>query len=270
MAWWSKRTSIIPPTALFLGDGVRVISRLLQAGEEGTPNRSRPTDWVSRSSELATAASGARLKELHRIARRKGEQAKEQSQRGLPKAHYDYPSKLLLRPHKSLKRCETHAVGEAEALLERFEHFVPLVERGIAQASRRVLYGEQLPAAEKLLSLFEEHTQIITRHKAGKPREFGRKVLIDEVDGGIISRYEVLSESGSERSRASRESEGPSAALRAGAFPVSWRPRSLFGRERESRLAGRCKAGGLAQERQALRETKTPRETTLVQARFPL
>jgi IS5 family transposase len=51
------------------------------------------------------------------------------------------------------------------------------------------------------LSLFEEHTQIITRHKAGKPREFGRKILIDEVDGGIISRYEVLSQSGSERTR---------------------------------------------------------------------
>jgi hypothetical protein len=50
------------------------------------------------------------------------------------------------------------------------------------------------------LSLFEEHTQIITRHKAGKMREFGREVLLDEVDGGIISRYEILSESGSERS----------------------------------------------------------------------
>jgi transposase, IS5 family len=74
------------------------------------------------------------------------------------------------------------------------------VQRGIDQATRRVLQGEQLPAAEKLLSLFEEHTQIITRHKAGKPREFGRKVLIDEVDGGIIiSRYEILSQSGSER-----------------------------------------------------------------------
>jgi hypothetical protein len=51
---------------------------------------------------------------------------------------------------------------------------------------------------EKLLSLFEEHTQIITRHKAGKPREFGRKVLIEEVDGGIVSRYEILEEVGRE------------------------------------------------------------------------
>jgi IS5 family transposase len=64
---------------------------------------------------------------------------------------------------------------------------VGLVEQGIAQAAHRVLYGEQVPATEKILSLdFEEHTQIITRHKAAKAREFGRKVLIDEVEGGII------------------------------------------------------------------------------------
>ncbi len=43
-------------------------------------------------------------------------------------------------------------------------------------------------AQEKILSLFEPHTMIITRRKVAKPREFGGKVLIDEVDGGIISR----------------------------------------------------------------------------------
>ena len=94
----------------------------------------------------------------------------------------------------------TEADAGTERLLESFERFVPLVERGIDQATRRVLEGEQVPAAEKLLSLFEEHTQIITHHKAGKQREFGRKILIDEVDGGIISRYEILAHSGSERS----------------------------------------------------------------------
>jgi transposase, IS5 family len=82
--------------------------------------------------------------------------------------------------------------------MEKFEHFLPLVERGIVQATRRVLQGEQLLASEKILSLFEEHTQIITRQKMGKPREFGRKVLIDEVDGGIVSRYEILKEVGRE------------------------------------------------------------------------
>jgi transposase, IS5 family len=81
---------------------------------------------------------------------------------------------------------------------EGLEHFVPLVEQGIAQATRRVLHDEQVPAQQKILSLFEEHTQIITRQKMGKPREFGRKILIDEVDGGIISRYEILEEVGRE------------------------------------------------------------------------
>ena len=72
------------------------------------------------------------------------------------------------------------------------------------------------------MSLFEEHTQIITRHKAGKPREFGRKVLIDEVDGGIISRYEILEEASSERAhlpeslRAHRERFGRAPFLLAG------------------------------------------------------
>lgn len=83
-------------------------------------------------------------------------------------------------------------------LMEKFEHFLPLVEQGITQATRRVLHDEQLPATEKILSLFEEHTQIITRQKMGKPREFGRKLLIDELDAGIVRRYEILEEVGRE------------------------------------------------------------------------
>ena len=65
-----------------------------------------------------------------------------------------------------------------------------------------------MPAQEKILSLFEPHTMIITRRKVGKPREFGRKVLIDEVDGGIISRYEVLKEAGREHPHLPESIEG--------------------------------------------------------------
>lgn len=69
---------------------------------------------------------------------------------------------------------------------------MPLLKQVITQTSRRVLDGEVVPAVEKLVSLFEPHTRIIRRGKAGKPTEFGRKVWLDEVDGGIISRYRVL------------------------------------------------------------------------------
>ena len=53
-----------------------------------------------------------------------------------------------------------------------------------------------MPAAEKLLSLFEVHTQVIPRFKAGKPVEFGRKIRLDEVEGGIITGYAVLERGG--------------------------------------------------------------------------
>jgi len=81
-------------------------------------------------------------------------------------------------------------------VVEQFEHILPLMEQAIDQATRRVLDGEVVPASEKLLSFFEPHTRLIKRHKAGKPVEFGRKVMLDEVEGGIISRYEVVEDAG--------------------------------------------------------------------------
>ncbi len=61
------------------------------------------------------------------------------------------------------------------------------------QTKRRVLNGESVKAGEKLVSLFEAHTTIIRRGKAGKPTEFGRKeVWLEETEGGIISGYRLL------------------------------------------------------------------------------
>jgi IS5 family transposase len=98
--------------------------------------------------------------ELHRIARRKGDNAKKELKEAYQKL-IAITQASCSRATQVLEALQTHAVGEAEALLERFEHFLPLVERGNAQATRRVIQAEYLPASEKLLSLFEEHTQII-------------------------------------------------------------------------------------------------------------
>jgi len=62
----------------------------------------------------------------------------------------------------------------------------------IEQTHRRVLAQEQVPAQDKLVSLFEPHTAIIKRDKGGKEVEFGRKVWLDEVDGGLVSNWRVL------------------------------------------------------------------------------
>jgi len=71
-------------------------------------------------------------------------------------------------------------------------HYLPLVERIIDQAVRRVLKGETVPPDEKLYSLFEEHTELIVRGKDGKPIEFGHKILIAQTGEKYIHHYKVM------------------------------------------------------------------------------
>jgi hypothetical protein len=58
------------------------------------------------------------------------------------------------------------------------------------------LIGDGVRVVSRLHSLFEPHTQVIPRFKAGKPVEFGRKIRLDEVEGGIITGYSVLEKGG--------------------------------------------------------------------------
>lgn len=191
-------TNIHHPTdSALLADGVRVLSRLLRRAKKALPaevaGRLGKEAFRTRNRSVRRTAQ-----RLHRIARRKGEEAKKELKEAYHKL-IAITQASRAQARRVVKALRGHADDpRAGRLLESFEHFVPLVERGITQATRRVLEDEQVPAQEKILSLFEEHTRIITRQKMGKPREFGRKVLIDEVDGGIVSRYEILEEVGRE------------------------------------------------------------------------
>jgi IS5 family transposase len=61
--------------------------------------------------------------------------------------------------------------------------------------------SEQVPASEKLVSLFEPHTAIIRKGKPGNPTEFGRVLWLAEVDGGLISQYAVLAGNADEKAQ---------------------------------------------------------------------
>jgi IS5 family transposase len=74
------------------------------------------------------------------------------------------------------------------------ELYTPTVERIVDQAERRIFGGEVVPAGEKVYSLFEEHTELLKRGKAGKPIEFGHKVLIAQTGEKFISHYRVMPE----------------------------------------------------------------------------
>jgi IS5 family transposase len=194
-----------PTDSRLLGDGVRVVSRLLRRAREALGEEAA---HLGKEAFRTRNRSVRRLtKKLHRIALRKGVEAAEE----LKEAYRQLvriTRASLAQAGRVVGALRERADARSHRLADKLEHFVPLVERGIDQAVRRVLREEQVPASEKVLSLFEEHTMIITRRKVGKPREYGRKVLLDEVDGGIISRYEVLSEAGREHPHLPESIEG--------------------------------------------------------------
>ncbi len=182
-------TNIHPPTdSSLLADGVRVISRLLKRAKALLQGK------VQLAADTFRDRNRSARKAAHRIyqaSRRRGEEAKAAVQEAyrhlvrITQASVDQARRVLavLKGHKD---------QQAQKLKAGLEQFIPLVEQVIDQTRRRVFQGEEVPAQEKIVSIFEPHTDIICRGKANKPVEFGHKVWPDEVDGGIVTDYRIL------------------------------------------------------------------------------
>jgi IS5 family transposase len=99
----------------------------------------------------------------------------------------------LTQVEQVIPQLQKHNGRQAQQLSETFQHYLPLVRQVIDQTTRRVFEKKQVPAGQKIVSLFEPHTAIIQRGKRPPHEtEFGRKLWYSEVDGGIISEYRIL------------------------------------------------------------------------------
>lgn len=72
--------------------------------------------------------------------------------------------------------------------------YVDFAVKLIDQIERRVLKGEQIPHSEKIFSIFQEHTEWISKGKAGVPVELGLKVCVLEDQYGFILHHQVMQE----------------------------------------------------------------------------
>ena len=81
--------------------------------------------------------------------------------------------------------------GLDESLAARLVEFQWLGTQVVSQSRRRVLQGESVPNEEKLFSVFEPHTELLKRGKAGKPIEFGHMIQIQQVKEKFITDYAV-------------------------------------------------------------------------------
>jgi hypothetical protein len=79
-----------------------------------------------------------------------------------------------------------------EEMFIKIEEYIVHAERQIDQIQRRVMNGESIPHSEKVFSIFEEHTEWISKGKAGVPQELGVKVCILEDQYGFIMHHHVM------------------------------------------------------------------------------
>jgi IS5 family transposase len=177
-----------PTDSSLLGDGVRVLSRTLKKA------RTVLGEAAERSRQLfrdRTRSAKQQVKRILEATRQRGQHA-EVTMRDAYQHLLETTQAMVEQARQADVALKAHTSRTARKVAETLETFLPRVEQVIAQTTRRVLQGETVPASEKLVSLFEPETAIIRKGKIANATEFGRVVWLDEVEGGIISRYDVL------------------------------------------------------------------------------
>lgn len=150
-------------------------------------------------------------KKAKRLAREVGRISASKSPRVTATLNVAY-AKLLDHAGNILQRARTlenkaqnvssniHATCEMVLLSSQLTHWIKLTAQVCNTAYRRTQLGEKVENDEKLFSLFETHTQLYRRGKAGQPNQFGRLALIYEDGAGFISHYHLMARNATDES----------------------------------------------------------------------
>ncbi len=74
--------------------------------------------------------------------------------------------------------------SHSRAWLDKVDHYRPLIVNVIEQTQRRVINGERVPVEDKIVSLFEAHTDIIV--KGQRDVQYGHKVTLTAGQSGLV------------------------------------------------------------------------------------
>ena len=178
-------TTIHHPTdSRLLADSVRVLGRTLTRAKSllGSETELRKETFRNRQRSAKRAA-----RKIAGLSRRGREQMKSHYQRLVQTTQA-----TVRQAERVLAELQNQVADAGHKLIETLQTFLPRARQVVDQTMRRVFAGEKVPQAEKLVSIFEPHTDIIRRGKVNKDTEFGHKVWLGEVEGAFIAQYEVL------------------------------------------------------------------------------
>ena len=139
------------------------------------------------------------LRGIQRLKRStsKDEAQKQKRERFIVSEHQNYITACQGFVSKAIETIrilrELGVLSAAQDLrLDAVEHYIAHAQRQIDQIRRRVVLGEKIPHEEKVFSIFEPHTEWISKGKAGVAQELGLSVCVLKDQYGFILHHHVL------------------------------------------------------------------------------
>lgn len=163
-----------PTDSSLLWDSVRVLVRGMGRAKEefgiGFHDHSRRVK--RRALSINNAKSAAKRKPLYRDLIKMTDQTVTQAEQVAKQLDEVEAGSIML-------------MALASALATELRHYATLAHQVISQTERRVLRGETVPAKEKLVSIFETHTDIII--KDNRETLYGHKICLTSGASGLVT-----------------------------------------------------------------------------------
>lgn len=190
-----------PTESSLLYDGLRKVVSLcvLLAEEQGVSGWRQHVHLLNKAKKLN--------RKINRIASKKGPNYKTR----IKPCYRELLQKTALLMQRARDLCVV--IGQPlPQLTDMFgantlQALIVRTERVADTARRRVINGETVPNCDKLFSVFEPHTQLYKRGKAGQPIQFGRQVLVYEDAAGFLVRAVLMKRDEGDKGVAVRETQ---------------------------------------------------------------
>ncbi len=179
-----------PTDSALLGDGVRVLTRLMRRITEVTGDMGEKLRDRRRS-------VGHRLIEIGRASRGRGPQVQKKLEQGYRKllgstGQVVAQAKRFSQEIVQGVKRSSDALQQAalEGMKKEIDTMLPRVQQVVSQTRARIIKGVT-NSAGKIVSLSEHTTEIIRKGKPGKPTEFGKMIKVQEAENQIVVAYQV-------------------------------------------------------------------------------
>ena len=157
-----------PSDSTLLWDGVRVITRILTQLKEGVPIVFSDHTKVTKRRMLA-------------IQYAKNDQVRRKIYQDLLKVS----EKVSTYAKNAVRMVEASACLHLIPIVTDLKDVLALTQRVIDQTTRRVIQGESVPADEKVVSLFESHTDIIKKDR--RDTLYGHKICLGVGHSNLVA-----------------------------------------------------------------------------------